>query len=55
MNPQLKIKIDNEVQKFEDAIKANGGQLLTRYEVAVLRSYIRFKLEEQASEQAAPT
>ena len=46
MNPQLKEKIDKEIAAFEAAIKENKGQPLTRYEMAVLRSYLRFKFGE---------
>ena len=49
MNPLLKDKIDKEIAEFESAIKENKGQPLTRYELAVLRSYLRFRFEKESS------
>lgn len=45
MNPELKEKIDKEIAAFEAAIRDNKGQPLSRYELAVLRSYLRYKYE----------
>ena len=45
MNPQLRKKIDKEIAAFEAALKSNNGQPLTRYELAVLVSYLRYKLQ----------
>lgn len=53
MNPRVKDLVDKEIAAFEAALKENNGQPLTRYEMAVLRSYIRFKLERESDEQAA--
>ena len=53
MNPRVKDLVDKEIAAFETALKENNGQPLTRYEMAVLRSYIRFKLERESDEQAA--
>ena len=46
MNPLVKEKIDKEIAAFEAAIKNNNGQPLTRYEIAVLRSFLRWQIEE---------
>lgn len=50
MNPQLKEKIDKEIAAFEAAIKNNKGQPLTRYELAVLRSYLRYKYGTESAD-----
>lgn len=50
MNPLLKDKIDKEIAAFEAALKQNNGQPLTRYEMAILRSYIRFTIERKESD-----
>ena len=50
MNPLLKEKINKEIAAFEATIRENKGQPLTRYELAVLSSYIRFKLESKDGE-----
>ena len=52
MNPRVKSLVDKEIAAFEAAIRKNNGQPLTRYELAVLRSYIRYKIEQQESAQA---
>jgi len=52
MNPHVKDLVDKEIAAFEAALKKNNGQPLTRYEAAVLRSYIRFKLEQESDVQA---
>lgn len=53
MNPLLKEKIDKEIAAFEAALKKNNGQPLTRYEMAILRSYIRFTIERRESDAQA--
>ena len=52
MNPQLKEKIDKEIAEFSSAILENNGQPLSRYEIAVLRSYIRYRLEREHPESS---
>lgn len=47
MNPHVKDLVDKEIAAFEAALKKNNGQPLTRYEMAVLRSYIRYKAEKK--------
>lgn len=49
MNPHVKDLVDKEIAAFESAIKENKGQPLTRYELAVLRSYLRFRFEKESS------
>jgi len=47
MNPRVKDLIDKEIAEFESAIKDNNGQPLTRYELAVIRSYLRYRIERE--------
>lgn len=47
MNPHVKVLVDKEIAAFEAAIKTNNGQPLTRYELAVLRSYLRYRFENE--------
>ena len=49
MNPQVKDLVDKAIAEFESALKKNNGQPLTRYELAVLRSYIRYKIEKDGA------
>ena len=45
MNPRVKDLINKEIAAFETAIRENKGQPLTRYELAVIRSYLRYRIE----------
>ena len=47
MNPRVKDLIDKEIAAFEAAIVKNNGQPLTRYELAVIRSYLRYRIERE--------
>ena len=47
MNPRVKELIDKEIAAFETAIRDNKGQPLTRYELAVIRSYLRYRFERE--------
>jgi hypothetical protein len=48
MNPRVKDFVEKEIAEFEKALKSNGGQPLSRYEYAILRSYLRYKAESEA-------
>jgi hypothetical protein len=49
MNPRVKELIDKEIAAFETAIRENKGQPLTRYELAVIRSYLRYRIEREVA------
>ena len=51
MNPHIKDLVDKEIAEFESAIKSNNGQPLSRYELAIIRSYLRYRFEKEFREQ----
>jgi hypothetical protein len=51
MTPELKEKIDKEIADFQDKIIKNGGQPISKYEMAILRSFVRWKIESTESAQ----
>ena len=55
MNPRLKKLIDKKIAAFEAALKKNNGQPLSKYELAIVRSYIRFELELAPVEDGEPS
>ena len=52
MNPRVKDLIDKEIAAFETAIRENKGQPLTRYELAVIRSYLRYRIEREVAAES---